>query len=124
MTGEIVMASESGCPIEHHRIPVEKCDHMYDPECQGAKYMPFVRAAYDRSTGQSPNSPREQVNSLIIYKNTVSKTQKKYQLTVKLATEKTFKIVQKDFHQTLAVCNKTNRGNFLLYRINVLLLRI
>ncbi|OWR44264.1 hypothetical protein KGM_207782 [Danaus plexippus plexippus] len=60
VTGEIVMASESGCPIEQHRIPVEKCDHMYDPDCQGAMYMPFHRAAYDRSTGQSPNSPREQ----------------------------------------------------------------
>lgn len=56
------MASESGCPIEHHRIPVDKCDHMYDPECEGAKYMPFLRAAYDRNTGQSPNSPREQVS--------------------------------------------------------------
>lgn len=61
VTGEIVMASESGCPIEHHRIPVDKCDHMYDPDCQGAKHMPFLRAAYDRATGQSPNSPREQV---------------------------------------------------------------
>lgn len=58
------MASESGCPIEHHRIPVDKCDHMYDPECNGAKYMPFLRAAYDRNTGQSPNSPREQVSLL------------------------------------------------------------
>lgn len=56
------MASESGCPIEHHRIPVDKCDHMYDPECNGAKYMPFLRAAYDRTTGQSPNTPREQVH--------------------------------------------------------------
>lgn len=55
------MASESGCPIEHHRIPVDKCDHMYDPDCQGTKSMPFLRAAYDRNTGQSPNSPREQV---------------------------------------------------------------
>lgn len=62
VTGEIVMASESGCPIEHHRIPVDKCDHMYDPECNGAKYMPFLRAAYDRTTGQSPNTPREQVH--------------------------------------------------------------
>lgn len=61
VTGEIVMASESGCPIEHHRIPVDKCDHMYDPDCQGTKSMPFLRAAYDRDTGQSPNSPREQV---------------------------------------------------------------
>ncbi|XP_013145053.1 PREDICTED: dual oxidase [Papilio polytes] len=64
VTGEIVMASESGCPIEHHRIPVDKCDHMYDPECQGAKHMPFLRAAYDRQTGQSPNSPREQINQI------------------------------------------------------------
>ncbi|KAH9629503.1 hypothetical protein HF086_015833 [Spodoptera exigua] len=64
VTGEIVMASESGCPIEHHRIPVDKCDHMYDPECNGAKYMPFLRAAYDRNTGQSPNSPREQINQM------------------------------------------------------------
>lgn len=63
VTGEIVMASESGCPIEHHRIPVDKCDHMYDPECKGSKYMPFLRAAYDRNTGQSPNSPREQVST-------------------------------------------------------------
>lgn len=61
------MASESGCPIEQHRIPVEKCDHMYDPDCEGAMYMPFHRAAYDRSTGQSPNSPREQVIICINY---------------------------------------------------------
>ncbi|VVC91212.1 unnamed protein product, partial [Leptidea sinapis] len=65
VTGEIVMASESGCPIEQHRIPVDKCDHMYDPDCDGVKYMPFHRAAYDRATGQSPNSPREQ--NIILY---------------------------------------------------------
>ncbi|XP_047991381.1 dual oxidase isoform X1 [Leguminivora glycinivorella] len=64
VTGEIVMASESGCPIEHHRIPVDKCDHMYDPDCEGVKHMPFLRAAYDRNTGQSPNSPREQINQI------------------------------------------------------------
>lgn len=60
------MASESGCPIEQHRIPVDQCDHMYDPECQGAKHMPFLRAAYDRATGQSPNSPREQVLNIYL----------------------------------------------------------
>lgn len=62
MTGEIVMASESGCPIEMHKIEVEKCDEMYDKECKGDKHIPFHRAAYDRNTGQSPNSPREQVS--------------------------------------------------------------
>ena len=57
------MASESGCPIEYHRIDVDKCDPVFDKECQGNKYIPFRRADYDRQTGRSPNSPREQVIS-------------------------------------------------------------
>ncbi|XP_022920959.2 dual oxidase [Onthophagus taurus] len=64
VTSEIVMASESGCPIEMHNIEVEKCDHMYDKQCDGNKHIPFHRAAYDRKTGQSPNSPREQLNQV------------------------------------------------------------
>ncbi|XP_059617846.1 dual oxidase [Phlebotomus argentipes] len=64
VTNEIVMASESGCPIEMHRIEIEKCDYMYDKECRGDKYIPFHRAAYDRDTGQSPNAPREQINQM------------------------------------------------------------
>lgn len=64
VTNEIVMASESGCPIEMHRIEIEKCDDMYDKDCQGNKYIPFHRAAYDPKTGQSPNSPREQINQM------------------------------------------------------------
>ncbi|KAH1002613.1 hypothetical protein HUJ04_008686 [Dendroctonus ponderosae] len=62
VTSEVVMASESGCPIEMHHIEIEKCDEMYDKECKGNRYIPFHRASYDRETGQSPNSPREQVN--------------------------------------------------------------
>ncbi|XP_065342525.1 dual oxidase [Cloeon dipterum] len=62
VSGEILMASESGCPIEVHKIAIDKCDEMYDQECRGDKYIPFHRAGYDKSTGQSPNSPREQVN--------------------------------------------------------------
>lgn len=61
VTSEIIMASESGCPIEFHRIDVDKCDPVFDKECQGNKYIPFLRADYDRQTGRSPNSPREQV---------------------------------------------------------------
>lgn len=63
VSSEVLMASESGCPIEVHRIEIEKCDEVYDQECQGNKYIPFHRAGYDRRTGQSPNSPREQVSS-------------------------------------------------------------
>lgn len=55
------MASESGCPIEVSKIEIEKCDEMYDNQCQGNKYIPFHRAAYDPETGQSPNNPRQQV---------------------------------------------------------------
>jgi hypothetical protein len=35
---------------------------MYDKECSGVTTMPFYRSMYDRSTGQSPNMPREQVS--------------------------------------------------------------
>lgn len=55
------MASQNGCPLEMHRIEIDKCDEMFDKDCKGSNFMPFYRAFYDRSTGQSPNSPREQV---------------------------------------------------------------
>lgn len=64
VSNEIVMASESGCPIEMFKIEIEKCDEAYDAECKGDKYIPFHRAAYDRETGQSPNAPREQINQV------------------------------------------------------------
>ena len=62
VSAEILMASEHGCPIEMHNIPIDKCDEMYDKDCKGNSYMPFHRAHYDGRTGQSPNSPREQVS--------------------------------------------------------------
>jgi len=64
VSAEILMASEAGCPIEMHKIPIDKCDEMYDEECSGQKFMPFHRANYDKKTGQSPNTPREQQNSM------------------------------------------------------------
>ena len=62
VSSEILMASESGCPIEMHKIEIAKCDDMYDRECKGGRKMPFHRAQYDSTTGQSPNLPREQVS--------------------------------------------------------------
>lgn len=64
VSSEIVMGSESGCPIEVHPIEIEKCDEMYDHECEGGKSIPFHRAGYDRYTGQSPNTPRQQVTTV------------------------------------------------------------
>ena len=62
VSAEILMASDHGCPIEMHQIKIDKCDEMYDENCQGDTTMPFHRARYDPSTGQSPNNPREQVD--------------------------------------------------------------
>jgi dual oxidase len=62
VSSEVLMASESGCPIERHDIRIKKCDPMYDRGCVGGRYMPFHRAMYDPTTGQSPNAPREQLN--------------------------------------------------------------
>ena len=70
VSAEILLASENGCPLEIHHIPIEKCDEMYDKECDGEKAMPFYRANYDHKTGQSPNMPREQVRSKKIQFNT------------------------------------------------------
>ena len=68
MTAEILMASQTGCPLEIHKIAIEQCDEMYDADCKGGDtlYMPFYRATYDSRTGQSPNSPREQVETLAV----------------------------------------------------------
>ncbi|GFQ64188.1 dual oxidase [Trichonephila clavata] len=64
VTSEILMASEAGCPIELHKIEIDTCDNIYDKSCKGHKFMPFHRALYDSRTGQSPNSPREQLNQM------------------------------------------------------------
>ncbi|KAF8765205.1 Dual oxidase like protein [Argiope bruennichi] len=61
---EVLMASESGCPIEVQKIEVGTCDDAFDRECKGTRLMPFHRALYDHKTGQSPNSPREQLNQM------------------------------------------------------------
>ncbi|KAK9881555.1 hypothetical protein WA026_016432 [Henosepilachna vigintioctopunctata] len=64
VTSEVIMSSESGCPIEMHSIEIEKCDDMYDKECRGNRYIPFYRARYDKKTGKNPNAPREQMNQV------------------------------------------------------------
>ena len=37
---------------------------VFVQECSGDRFMPFHRANYDKKTGQSPNTPREQKNSM------------------------------------------------------------
>ncbi|CAD5221006.1 unnamed protein product [Bursaphelenchus xylophilus] len=59
---EIMQSTQISCPLEMHKIPVPKCDTVFDSHCKGETQIPFTRAKYDKTTGHGLNSPREQVN--------------------------------------------------------------
>uniref|UniRef100_A0AC35FZC6 NAD(P)H oxidase (H2O2-forming) n=1 Tax=Panagrolaimus sp. PS1159 TaxID=55785 RepID=A0AC35FZC6_9BILA len=59
---EIMHSTQNSCPLEMLKIPVPKCDEVFDKECEGKTEIPFSRAKYDKTTGHGLNSPREQVN--------------------------------------------------------------
>ncbi|XP_065313288.1 dual oxidase-like isoform X1 [Gordionus sp. m RMFG-2023] len=58
---EIMMTNQYSCPIEIYHIPVRMCQNA--TYCSDMN-MPFSRAEYDKNTGSSPNSPREQLNKV------------------------------------------------------------
>ncbi|XP_063423293.1 dual oxidase-like isoform X1 [Mytilus trossulus] len=60
---EVSDTDDTTCPIELLEIPVPKCDPDFDAQCTGTRKMPYERIKYDKHTGQSPNTPRQQVNS-------------------------------------------------------------
>uniref|UniRef100_A0A915PEP6 NAD(P)H oxidase (H2O2-forming) n=1 Tax=Setaria digitata TaxID=48799 RepID=A0A915PEP6_9BILA len=59
---EIMQSTLVSCPLEMHKIPVPRCDAVFDSHCMGKTEIPFVRAKYDKKTGHGFNVPREQVN--------------------------------------------------------------
>ncbi|CAG9535166.1 unnamed protein product [Cercopithifilaria johnstoni] len=59
---EIMQSNLISCPLEMHKIPVPRCDAVFDAQCMGKTEIPFVRAKYDKNTGHGFNVPREQVN--------------------------------------------------------------
>ncbi|KAL7071523.1 hypothetical protein ACQ4LE_009299 [Meloidogyne hapla] len=59
---EIMQSTQNSCPLEMHKIPVERCDPIFDKDCEGKTDIPFTRAKYDKGTGHGLNSPREQIN--------------------------------------------------------------
>ncbi|KAI3410341.1 BLI-3 blue-light-inducible Bli-3 protein [Globodera pallida] len=59
---EIMQSTQNSCPLEMHKIPVERCDPVFDKACEGKTDIPFTRAKYDKTTGHGLNSPREQIN--------------------------------------------------------------
>ena len=54
-------STQNSCPLEMLKIPVPKCDEVFDKDCEGKTEIPFSRAKYDKNTGHGLNSPREQV---------------------------------------------------------------
>ncbi|VIO91716.1 Uncharacterized protein BM_BM4466 [Brugia malayi] len=59
---EIMQSTLVSCPLEMHKIPVPRCDAIFDAQCMGKTEIPFVRAKYDKKTGHGFNAPREQMN--------------------------------------------------------------
>lgn len=56
-----MQSTQSSCPLETFKIPVPKCDSIFDPQCEGITEIPFTRAKYDKTSGHGINLPREQV---------------------------------------------------------------
>ena len=63
MSFEVVDATEGMCPLEMVKVPVPKNDSQFQVDGVTEEYMPFVRSAYNRDTGLSPNNPRRPVSS-------------------------------------------------------------
>ncbi|XP_030313149.1 dual oxidase 2 [Calypte anna] len=59
---DILGTEKTGCPAEFLNIHIPPGDPVFDPEGTGDVVLPFQRIQWATETGQSPNSPREQIN--------------------------------------------------------------
>lgn len=59
-----MQSSLVSCPLEMNKIPVPRCDAVFDANCMGKTEIPFIRTKYDKNTGHGFNAPREQVSYL------------------------------------------------------------
>ncbi|XP_051545343.1 dual oxidase 1-like [Myxocyprinus asiaticus] len=59
---EISESRRPGCPPEFMHIEVQKEDPVFGSNSSKPVLLQFQRAAWDSSTGKSPNNPRTQVN--------------------------------------------------------------
>ncbi|PVD36104.1 hypothetical protein C0Q70_03077 [Pomacea canaliculata] len=64
---ELTSTDDTSCPPEILEVSVPRHDPDFDPDGRGDRKMPYERRAYDRRTGQSPNSPRRQLNKASSY---------------------------------------------------------
>ncbi|XP_063305234.1 dual oxidase 1-like [Pelobates fuscus] len=61
---EIIGIDNSGCPPEFLNIKVPIGDEIFDPERTGNIIIPFQRCQWCKQSGNSPNNPRRQINSV------------------------------------------------------------
>ncbi|NWQ96895.1 DUOX2 oxidase, partial [Burhinus bistriatus] len=61
---DILGTEKPGCPAEFLNIHVPSGDLVFDPAGTGDVVLPFQRIDWAMETGQSPNSPREQINEV------------------------------------------------------------
>ena len=64
---EIMDTIQPGCPPEHFDIKVPRGHHIFDKDYSGDQYLPFTRTNYDKASGHSPNTPRQQVRCFLTY---------------------------------------------------------
>ncbi|XP_063782342.1 dual oxidase 2-like [Pseudophryne corroboree] len=61
---EIVATKMPACPAEFLNIDIPTGDPVFDPENKSNVVLPWQRTQWAPDTGKSPNSPREQINSV------------------------------------------------------------
>ncbi|XP_069837963.1 dual oxidase 2-like isoform X3 [Dendropsophus ebraccatus] len=61
---EIVSTQLPACPPEFLNIYIPPGDPVFDPTKKGNVVLPFQRIKWSYDTGKSPNSPREQINTV------------------------------------------------------------
>ncbi|KAM4036443.1 dual oxidase 1-like [Anomaloglossus baeobatrachus] len=61
---EIVSTEMPACPAEFLNINIPEKDPVFDPKGNGNVVLPFQRMKWSQDTGKSPNSPREQINTV------------------------------------------------------------
>uniref|UniRef100_A0A8C4UZU8 Tyrosinase n=1 Tax=Falco tinnunculus TaxID=100819 RepID=A0A8C4UZU8_FALTI len=61
---DILGTEKPGCPAEFLNIHIPSGDLIFDPAGTGDVVLPFQRIHWATETGQSPNSPREQINEV------------------------------------------------------------
>ncbi|XP_054858275.1 dual oxidase 2 [Eublepharis macularius] len=61
---EILEADKPGCPAEFLNLQIPQGDSVFDSAKSGDVVLPFLRMQWLAGTGQSPNSPRDQINGV------------------------------------------------------------